>query len=101
MTRGMWGCVIAWLLAVPAFGQNADLFLRVEGPEVELTTGSEFGATVLLDSQIDGVQGWSFAVENDPAAVEFLGAQLGSTSATVNDGGRPDFLVINQEPAGG
>ena len=101
MTRGMWGCVFAWLLAVPAFAQNADLFLRVEGPEVELTTGSEFGATVLLDSQIDGVQGWSFAVENDPGAVEFLGAELGSTTATVNDGRTPDFLVVNQEPAGG
>ena len=100
LARGLWVTGFGWFLATAAFGQNEQLVLRVEGPEGELTTGSEFGAAVFLDSELDGIQGWSFAIEHDPDVLELTAAEASDFTLQVNNGEEPDFLVVNTELAG-
>jgi hypothetical protein len=75
--------------------------LRIVGPTGELTSGSEFGAAAVLDTAVDGVQGWSFGVAHDAAVLDLLSAAPGSTTQTVNNGRLPDFLNITTNPAEG
>ena len=53
-----------------------------------------------MDLRIDGVQGWSFGVGHDEAALELLLAEIGATTATINDGQPPQFLRITPTDGG-
>ncbi len=81
-------------------GPPADTRLEIVGPTEPLRNGDEFGARVLLDTMVDGVQGWSLGIRHDPSALELLGAVEGELTATVADGLPPQFLVVDAEPRG-
>ena len=90
-------CLLVISTGRDGFSQEEDITARIQAPGVELTTGSEFDASVRLDVRIDGVQAWSFGVAHDAAALEILAAEIGSTTETINDGQPPKFLKVNTE----
>lgn len=92
--------LVAVVVAGAAPAQE-EITLRIQTPTVELTTGSEFDAAVLLDSTVGGIQGFSFGVAHDPAVLELVDAEIGPAIATINNGGPPDFNVISTEPSVG
>lgn len=92
---------LVMISARDGYSQDLNITARIQAPGVELTTGSEFDASVRLDLRIDGVQGWSFGVGHDAAALDLLSAEIGSTTATINDGQPPQFLRITTEFAEG
>ncbi len=75
--------------------------LKIATSVLQVDTEDEFRAGVLMDTTIDGTQGWSFGVGHNPEELMLLGAESGALTAIVNDGDPPQFLVINTEPAGG
>lgn len=90
-------CLFVISTARDGFSQDLNLTARIQAPGVELTTGSEFDASVRLDARIDGVQGWSFGIGHEATALELLAAEIGSTTETINDGQPPQFLRITTE----
>lgn len=55
-------------------------------------TGDSFTSTVSLDNSMGGdVQGWSFGVCNDPAALTVDASELGATSLVANNGTPVEF----------
>ncbi len=90
-------CLLVISTSRDGFSQDENITARIQAPAVELTTGSEFDASVRLDARIDGIQGWSFGVVHDGAALEILAVELGSTTETINDGQPPQFLIVNSD----
>ncbi len=87
--------VLVVSLVTPALDAQDERFrVRIQAPATELTTGSEFNSAVLLDAPVPGVQGWSFGVSHDPAALELLQVERGETAAPAENGG---FLVLDDE----
>lgn len=80
---------------------NPDLNLRIAANAEGLRPGNEFEAAILLDSAIGGIDGWQFGVGHDPAVLEVIDVRLGATARVANDGGEPEFLVIDDAPPGG
>lgn len=93
-------CLFALSVGRQGSAQDLNLTARIQAPTVELTTGSEFEASVRLDTRVDGVQGWSFGIRHDETVLEFLGAEIGADAATMNNGGPPEFMPINTEEGG-
>lgn len=95
--------LVAWFAAdlraqkVP----DENFTLTVEGPSEALRTGTEFEVRVLLTSRVAGIDGWALAIEHDPATLELLDARFGLGTRTANDGGPPEYLVLDDQPAGG
>ena len=58
------------------------------------STGDSFTSSAMLDNTGSDIQGWSFGVCIDPAALTINGAASGAGTATSNDGGTPDFDQI-------
>ncbi len=75
-----------------------DTRLEVEIPSNVMRNGAEFQARVLMDTFVDGTQGWSLGVAHDPAELEYLSNETGELLATVRGGDPVDFLVINDTP---
>ncbi len=80
---------------------NPDLNLRIDAEAEGLRPGNEFDAAILLDSAIDGIDGWQFGVAHDPAVVEVIDVRLGATTRVANNGEPPEFVVIDEAPEGG
>lgn len=95
----------ALVFAVLTLGGSATLFagdpdytLRI--PDVQGLKTTNVTAQVLLDNAGDPIQGWSFGVCFDPAFVTLQQVTVGATTATINDGGVPDFVSIGETPSG-
>lgn len=85
-------------LTSSAFGQGYTLTAGSASGMV----GSNVTAAITLDNTTtDNVQGWSFGVCHDSAAVTLVSAVSGSTASTSNGGAMPSFEAINTAPAGG
>jgi hypothetical protein len=56
---------------------------------------------VLFDNNGDDVQGWSFGVAHVPSMATLIEVVDGSTTATANNGGPPDFNQVNVIPGSG
>lgn len=63
--------------------------------------GGSAQLSVNLDNQGPDIQGWSLSLCHDSAALSLMNwATLGTDTSTVNAGGEPGFLTINQETDG-
>ncbi|MFN0060278.1 MAG: IPT/TIG domain-containing protein [Planctomycetota bacterium] len=60
-------------------------------------TGDVLSSQVLFDT-VSASQGWSFGICHDGALLSILSATNGATTATVNNGGPPDFNQTNIDP---
>ena len=80
---------------------NPDLNLRIDAEAEGLRPGNEFDAAIVLDSAIDGIDGWQFGVAHDPAVVEVIDVRLGATTRVANNGEPPEFVVVDEAPEGG
>lgn len=92
-------CLLSYSGALDA--QAQDFQLRIEVPNVGLAALSEFHAAVVLDSAVEGVQGWSFGVTHDEATLELLVAEAGAATLTANNGAEPEFQVLDTDTVGG
>ena len=68
--------------------------------EFGVAPGAEIKLYILLDNNGGDIQGWSYGVTHDTSFLEILGAVNGHTTKTVNNGGLPDFDVIELFPDG-
>jgi hypothetical protein len=75
--------------------------LKISTSDLPVDTEDEISASVLMDTTIDGTQGWSFGVGHNPEELMLLGAANGALTDVVNDGSPPQFLVTNTAPDGG
>jgi len=94
--------VVSFVLfgTAPAAAQYALDVADPPGGAVIIDT--DFDLSVLLDSSGGSdIQGWSYGVCNDAGHVDFLGADPGSTTATVNNGSAPGFINLNLNLQGG
>lgn len=71
--------------------------LRVKVPPVGLPALSEFPASVVLDSDAAGVQGWSFGVAHDETLLQLLEVLPGAAALSANKGGEPEFNVLDSD----
>jgi len=94
--------VLAAALAAGATAAGQSPYsLSIEGATTH-PTGSEFVLSVVLDSAGgSAVAGWSFGVCHSTEFFDILGAADGAATATVKNGGPPDFDQISVIPGGG
>jgi hypothetical protein len=70
--------------------------------DISDNVGSTVTSSVTLDiTGPDSVQGWSYGICHDASAVTMGTVAEGATTLTVNAGGAPDFLALNDNPDGG
>ena len=86
----------ALLIGAPAFAQY-DLSMS----DGSGSPGASVDLQVLLDNNGDDIQGWSFGVCHDGAALSLSAVVDGSTTATVNNGGPPGFAQTNVDATTG
>ncbi|NRA76259.1 MAG: hypothetical protein HRU16_09995, partial [Planctomycetes bacterium] len=80
----------ALLIGAPAFAQY-DLSMS----DGSGAPGASVDLQVLLDNNGDDIQGWSFGVCHDGAALSLSAVVDGSTTATVQNGDPPGFAQTN------
>ena len=87
----------ALLLSAPAFGQNYQMTIT-DGAGAP---GSSVDLQVLLDNNGDDIQGWSYGVCHDGAALSLTEVQDGATTLVVKNGSPPDFNQVTVDAAEG
>jgi hypothetical protein len=86
----------ALLIGAPAIAQY-DLSVT----DASGAPGASVDLQVLLDNNGDDIQGWSFGVCHDGAALSLTAVVDGSTTATVQNGMPPGFNQVNVDAATG
>lgn len=93
--------VLAALLAAGATADAQLYTLSVQG-ETTHATGGQFSLSVELDSAGGGnIAGWSFGFCHTGGVFDIVDAEDGAATATVKNGGAPDFDQITIVPGGG
>jgi hypothetical protein len=93
---------VALLCVVGTLGaQNPNYVFSISGPATVAGTGGPYSATALLDSSAGAnLQGWSFGVCNNTAALTCVSVTDGSTTLTAKNGAPPDFNEKSVSPGG-
>jgi hypothetical protein len=71
------------------FAVAQDYVMTISSGTMNVGGGGDLSIT--LDNNGGNVQGWSYGACNDTAMITCTGVTEGSTTATVNEGGTPDF----------
>ncbi|MEM7263042.1 MAG: hypothetical protein AAF488_13705 [Planctomycetota bacterium] len=100
-TLGVSAVVLACAIALNSAPAYAGSEFTITHTSITGFTGDQETASVLLDNVgTTNIRGWSFGVCVDPSVASIASAAAGSTTATVNNGGSPDFESLNFFPAG-
>ena len=88
---------ICWLVLCPGICEaQYDLYLY----DATGLPGDMVDVSVNFSNNASAIQGWSMGVCSDPDLLEVVDVVNGSATATVNNGGPPDFVDYNEFPDG-